>query len=96
MAAAVTAVQSAGSVPASRSVPASAAPSSAALSVGESASRAAVRNSYSYLKTGGVFRLVLPDLKQMAREYVIKFFDRNQQALQFGELIQQVGKKRAA
>lgn len=33
---------------------------------------------------------------QMAREYVIKFFDRNQQALQFGELIQQVGNKKAA
>ena len=36
--------------------------------------------------------------KQMgkqARDYVIKFFDRNKQALQFGELIQQVGKKRA-
>lgn len=33
---------------------------------------------------------------QMARDYVIKYFDRNQQALQFGELIQQVGQKRAA
>ena len=31
-----------------------------------------------------------------AREYVIKFFDRNQQAHQFGELVDQIGKKRAA
>ena len=33
---------------------------------------------------------------QQARDYVIKHFDRNQQAQQFGELIHQVGKKRAA
>lgn len=33
---------------------------------------------------------------QMARDYVVKFFDRNQQAAQFGELLHQVGKKRAA
>jgi glycosyltransferase involved in cell wall biosynthesis len=33
---------------------------------------------------------------RQARDYVIKNFDRNQQALQFGELMQQVGGKRAA
>lgn len=36
------------------------------------------------------------EMGRQAREYVIKFFDRNQQALQFGELIHQVGTKRAA
>ena len=33
---------------------------------------------------------------QSAREYVIKYFDRNQQARQFGELVHQVGGKRVA
>ncbi len=33
---------------------------------------------------------------RMAREYVVKYFDRNQQARQFGELIHQIGNKRAA
>lgn len=36
------------------------------------------------------------EMGQMARAYVIKFFDRNQQATQFGELVQEVGRKRAA
>ena len=31
-----------------------------------------------------------------ARDYVIKFFDRNKQALQFGELVQQIGNKKVA
>ncbi|WP_397569480.1 glycosyltransferase family 4 protein [Schlesneria sp. T3-172] len=40
-----------------------------------------------------------PGSEQMgrsARDYVIKFFDRNQQASQFGELVQQIGKKKVA
>ncbi|MBX9688520.1 MAG: methyltransferase domain-containing protein [Candidatus Obscuribacterales bacterium] len=32
--------------------------------------RLALRNTYSYLKPGGVFRLVLPDLETLAREYL--------------------------
>ena len=31
---------------------------------------AALRNTYSYLKVGGVFRFVLPDLEQLARNYL--------------------------
>ena len=31
-----------------------------------------------------------------ARDYVIKFFDRNKQALQFGELVKQIGNKKVA
>ena len=40
-----------------------------------------------------------PDSEEMgrsARAYVIKFFDRNQQAQQFGELVQQIGQKKVA
>jgi glycosyltransferase involved in cell wall biosynthesis len=33
---------------------------------------------------------------RLAREYVVKFFDRNQQARQFGELMRQIGSQRAA
>ena len=36
------------------------------------------------------------EMGRTAREYVIKFFDRNQQAQQFGELIRQIGKIKAA
>jgi glycosyltransferase involved in cell wall biosynthesis len=36
------------------------------------------------------------EMGRSARTYVIKFFDRNQQALQFGELVQQIGKKKVA
>ncbi len=36
------------------------------------------------------------EMGRTAREYVVKFFDRNQQARQFGELIHQVGNRRAA
>lgn len=31
-----------------------------------------------------------------ARDYVVKFFDRNQQALEFGDLVQRMGSKKAA
>ena len=36
------------------------------------------------------------EMGRSAREYVILNFDRNQQALQFGELVGQVGNRRAA
>lgn len=32
--------------------------------------RAALRNSFSYLMPGGVFRLIVPDLEAIARQYV--------------------------
>ena len=32
--------------------------------------RVALRHTFEYLKPGGVFRLVLPDLEQLAREYL--------------------------
>jgi hypothetical protein len=32
--------------------------------------RVAIRNVYSYLGSGGVFRMVLPDLEQLARSYL--------------------------
>ena len=33
---------------------------------------------------------------ESAREYVVKFFDRNQQAQQFGDLVHNIGQRRAA
>ena len=36
------------------------------------------------------------EMGRSARTYVIKFFDRNQQAQQFGELVQQIGSKKVA
>ncbi len=32
--------------------------------------RAAIRNTYSYLASGGRFRLVLPDIEYLVREYM--------------------------
>jgi ubiquinone/menaquinone biosynthesis C-methylase UbiE len=32
--------------------------------------RTALKNTYSYLKHGGIFRLVVPDLETIARDYV--------------------------
>ena len=32
--------------------------------------RVALRNTYSYLKPGGIFRFVLPDLKKLAEDYL--------------------------
>lgn len=45
--------------------------------------RTALKNTLSYLKPGGVFRFVLPDLEQLAKDYLAS--DANQPAIWFME-----------
>ncbi len=45
--------------------------------------RSALRHTYEYLKPGGIFRCVLPDLEEMARAYLSS--TREQPAVQFME-----------
>jgi hypothetical protein len=55
--------------------------------------RVALRNTYSYLRPGGIFRLVVPDLEQLARAYLAD--DDPAAAVRFLE-ISGLGRKRAS